>query len=95
MELPNFRNTNLSDQFKEIGQDIKSNMPHIKIGNSKPLPQQKSEPIRPQNANSRYSEDKFSPNELIIWEKLQKWGLIAAIVLVLGYAGYRLLSSFF
>lgn len=93
---------NINDQFKSIGNDFRSNIPHIMIGKQgistqnnsnlqqnqpKPLPQQIMYTRTYQNAKKPYSEED-------IVEKIRKWALIITICIVVGYAGWRILNIF-
>lgn len=93
---------NLNEQFKNIGNDIRDNIPHITIGKQgistqkntnipkkkyKPLPKQENVHINDKNTKKPYSEDD-------IIEKIRKWALIIIICVVVGYAVLKILNMF-
>jgi hypothetical protein len=72
----------LEDQFREIGQNVNQNIPHIKI----PTPSDRNSPP-PSGADFL-----FNPKENEIISLIKKWGFIIAVTAVVGYAIWRLLS---
>lgn len=82
-QVPNIRrdNTNIYNQFQELGQGMRNNMPHLIIGKNKPMPNQNypnqpvQQPIFEKPSKSR---------------QLIKWVFWIAVSVVIGYVVYKL-----
>jgi hypothetical protein len=94
MDIPRINYRPLEDQFKEIGSQIKSSVPHVMIGknsNTNTLPKQENNPINQIKDQNNNNDDVFSKNEKDWVKKVQKWGMIILIAFVLCYAAYSLI----
>ena len=98
---PKNDNFNLSNQFQKMGNDISSNIPHIKIGkdgintgNSRITQNRPLQSNNNQNpSNSIIDKDFFTPKQEKLLNKIKNWGIIAVIASVIGYAIWRLLFA--
>lgn len=71
---------NLQSGMQDLNQGIR-NMPHVVIGKKDP--------------NAPPSKPFFDDKTQKTIDKIRKWGLIGAIVLVIGYAVYRIIGVMF
>lgn len=81
----------ITDNFREISKDLKSNMPRLVIGKkdniANPNPQPRGLPNVPQASQPAV----FSPREEDIISKVRKWAIILSITAVVTYAVYKIL----
>ncbi len=71
---------NLQSGMNDFNQGMK-NIPHLIIGKNK--------------EQNKDQKPIFNDKEQFLVDKLKKWALIVAIILVVGYAGYRVLGVVF
>lgn len=78
----------IEDTFRNTGQQL-GNLPHIVIGENKPQKKQSSfKAWKKEKSQQNFQRD---PIDVKI-EKFKKYGLIAAVLLIAGYAGYRIIK---
>ena len=70
----------IGKSFENIGKDFKSSVPSIKV------------PTPSDNPNRK---PMFTPKQQDFLDKLKKWGLIIAVLVVINYAVYRILLNLF
>ena len=72
--MENKNSPTINNSFGQIGKDLRSNIPHIKIGGNNNLPNQGG---------------LFNPGEQDILNKIKKWGMVIVVAIVICYALYR------
>ncbi len=88
----------IGDTFEDMGRGFQSSIPHIVLGKDKPPKTpgiQEKQEIPSENNRPKDKNSVFAPKEIDIIDKIKKWALIAGVVLILGYAVYRIISGFF
>jgi len=82
---------NNENPFKLLGNQIKTNVPHLTIGNNG-LNIEKPNHENLAKAIETKREDLFNTREQDIIKNLKKWGLIIAVTVIVCYAAYRLIA---
>lgn len=89
----------ITDQFRSMGTDIRNNMPRIVIGKTEPVqnsPQnQKTSLPRSSNQQIRPIEEPLELKQRRLLAKAEFWIFAVVMILVLGFAAWRLLNIFF
>ena len=88
----------ISSQLNEIGRDMGNNIssiPHIIIGKDRNTQQKQNNPnLNTQNANLGYPAPQLD-KDYNKFEKIRMYGMWGIILLVIGYAGFRIFKIIF
>lgn len=75
--------------FQLLGKQLKTNIPHVTLGNNGIKVEKPNQPIQ---QAIQQEKSLFNSKEQDFLDKLRKWGLIIAVTIILCYAGYRIIA---
>lgn len=80
---------NLEEGMSQLGKQIRS-LPHITLGDNPPKPSGQPQEVKCLPVTS-VQEGLFNAKENYRINQVKKWGLVIAVLLVVGYCIYRIL----